>query len=259
MKPPPAEEILTSEISEPILARTRIGEGWALAWMSDVKDRWAVEWPRWRGYARYWTALVREHMRGGGPAARGPEEQGCVEQRASIQVVAVTQGNAFLEAALRADERLVVTFVTPAAYQGGGSADVFVFDRFEPPVPPRAPALYIDPSGPFAPVSPGHELRMPDVDRVDPDHAVTRCLSSFEDVNIVTAHELVPAARDRTIGTATGGVPILVAGVRATRRFVAVGFDIRMSDLPLRAAWPVLVRASLDWLTGVCSAACGGA
>jgi Mg-chelatase subunit ChlD len=63
MKPPPAQEILTSEIQEPILARWRIGLGWTLAWTSDVKNLWAVEWLRWPGYGQFWGQLAREHMR----------------------------------------------------------------------------------------------------------------------------------------------------------------------------------------------------
>ncbi|RLB62525.1 MAG: hypothetical protein DRI90_08880, partial [Deltaproteobacteria bacterium] len=44
MKPTPAVELLASEdTEEPILARWRVGTGWALAWTSDVKSRWAVE------------------------------------------------------------------------------------------------------------------------------------------------------------------------------------------------------------------------
>ena len=63
MKPPPAQEILTSEVSEPILARWHVGLGWSLAWTSDVKNLWAVEWLRWPLYGQFWGQLVREHMR----------------------------------------------------------------------------------------------------------------------------------------------------------------------------------------------------
>lgn len=63
MKPPPAQEILESELAEPILARWHVGLGWSLAWTSDVKNLWAVEWLRWPGYGQFWGQLVREHMR----------------------------------------------------------------------------------------------------------------------------------------------------------------------------------------------------
>ncbi len=63
MKPAPAQEILESEIGEPILARWHVGLGWSVAWTSDVKNLWAVEWLRWPGYGQFWGQLVREHMR----------------------------------------------------------------------------------------------------------------------------------------------------------------------------------------------------
>jgi len=62
-KPSPAQVILTSDLGEPILARWRVGLGWSMAWTSDVKNRWSVEWLRWPGYSRFWAQLVREHMR----------------------------------------------------------------------------------------------------------------------------------------------------------------------------------------------------
>jgi Ca-activated chloride channel homolog len=63
LKPPPAQEILESELGEPILARWHAGLGWALAWTSDVKNLWAVEWLRWPQWGQFWGQLVREHMR----------------------------------------------------------------------------------------------------------------------------------------------------------------------------------------------------
>ncbi|MFK7990172.1 MAG: VWA domain-containing protein [Sandaracinaceae bacterium] len=62
-KPSPAQVVLQSDLGEPILARWRVGLGWSLAWTSDVKNRWAVEWLRWPGYSRFFAQLVREHMR----------------------------------------------------------------------------------------------------------------------------------------------------------------------------------------------------
>jgi Ca-activated chloride channel homolog len=63
MKPPPAQEVLQSDRHEPVLARWRVGLGWSLAWTSDVKNRWAVEWLRWPGFGQFFGQLVREHLR----------------------------------------------------------------------------------------------------------------------------------------------------------------------------------------------------
>src|SRR5262249_41790249 len=64
MKPPPAQELLESgDTAEPILARGHQGLGWTLAWTSDVKSQWAVEWLKWAGWEKFWGQLVHEHMR----------------------------------------------------------------------------------------------------------------------------------------------------------------------------------------------------
>jgi Ca-activated chloride channel family protein len=63
MKPEPAQLLLETDTGEPLLARWRVGLGWSLAWTSDLKNRWAVEWIRWPRWRAFWTQLVREHMR----------------------------------------------------------------------------------------------------------------------------------------------------------------------------------------------------
>lgn len=63
MRAAPAEEILRSDLGEPLLARMRVGLGWTLAWTSDVKSRWAADWARWPAFSPFFGGLVREHMR----------------------------------------------------------------------------------------------------------------------------------------------------------------------------------------------------
>jgi hypothetical protein len=60
---PQGEVILASDLGEPILARWRVGTGTSVAWTSDVKNRWSVEWIRWGGYPKFWAQLVRTAMR----------------------------------------------------------------------------------------------------------------------------------------------------------------------------------------------------
>ncbi|MFO0575930.1 MAG: VWA domain-containing protein [Polyangia bacterium] len=63
-KPKPmAEVILVSPQGEPLLVRWRQGLGQAVAFTSDVKNRWAVDWLRWPGYAKFWAQLTRSSMR----------------------------------------------------------------------------------------------------------------------------------------------------------------------------------------------------
>lgn len=58
-----AEVLLESSREDPLLARWQYGLGKTAAFTSDVKDRWAVDWLRWKGYSKFWSQLVRDTMR----------------------------------------------------------------------------------------------------------------------------------------------------------------------------------------------------
>jgi Ca-activated chloride channel homolog len=60
---PTSETILISDLGEPLLARWRYGAGTTVAWTSDVKNRWSVEWIRWQGYPKFWAQVIRSTMR----------------------------------------------------------------------------------------------------------------------------------------------------------------------------------------------------
>ena len=60
---PQGEVILMSDLGEPLLARWRVGSGTAVAWTSDVKNRWSAHWVNWSGYSKFWAQIVRASMR----------------------------------------------------------------------------------------------------------------------------------------------------------------------------------------------------
>jgi hypothetical protein len=165
-------------------------------------------------------------------------------------VLVVTEGNTYLEAALLLGEYLDVTDVAPKDYaqalaQGGW--DAVIFDRVAPAQPPKVSALYLDPAGPGSPVAVERELVAPSFDKIDRGHPTVR-FTALQDVNIASGHKLVAQSGDRVVGASDGGAsPILVAGMRGGTKFVALGFDVRGSDLPLRPAWPLFVLDCLDW------------
>jgi uncharacterized membrane protein len=68
VKPKPMSELIlaarsSASAGEPLLARWRVGLGQAVAFTSDVKNRWAVDWIKWPGYGKFWAHLVRSTMR----------------------------------------------------------------------------------------------------------------------------------------------------------------------------------------------------
>ncbi|HXN33081.1 MAG TPA: VWA domain-containing protein [Polyangiaceae bacterium] len=173
-------------------------------------------------------------------------------ERHRAKVLVVTEGDTYLDAALLLDGYLDVTDVAPKGYAvaiAKGDWDAVIFDRVTPAEMPKTNALYLDPRGPGAPVKVDRELKQPGFDKIERRHPAIRFLA-LDDVNIALGHRLVPEVGDKVLGAADRGAsPILVAGTRGGHKFVAMGFDVRDSDLPLRVAWPLFVLDCIDWFT----------
>ena len=60
---PGSEVLLVTNHGDPLLARRRDGLGQTAVWASDVKNRWAADWLRWPGFARFFAQLIRSTMR----------------------------------------------------------------------------------------------------------------------------------------------------------------------------------------------------
>ena len=173
-------------------------------------------------------------------------------ERRRAKVLVVSPGNTYLEAALLLDEYLDVTQVTPMEYvQKFGSSqpgfDVVVYDGVTPAQPPRAHALYLDPRGPGSPVKIEGDIKQPGFDKLERKHPVIR-FTALDNVNIRLGHKLKPEPADKIIGSSLEG-PLLVAGQRGGFKFVALGFDVRDSDLPLRIAWPLFLLNTVNFFT----------
>ncbi len=169
-------------------------------------------------------------------------------ERRRARVLAVTNGNLYLSAALLLDEYLDVVEVTPADYPADGHFDVTIFDDWVPPSPPDTPAIYLNPvppegtQGPFEVTA---TTEHPFFDHIEREHPIVR-FTALRDVNIAQALEVELQDGDRVVA---GGrnAPLIVTGTRAGERIIAFLFDVRRSDLPLRVAWPLLLLNSIDF------------
>lgn len=171
-----------------------------------------------------------------------------IPSRQRIRVGVVSKDNLFLSAALLLDGYLDVVEVDRSEVAARDDVDVWIFDGARPTALPKAPAIYLHPSGSgYAPFEPsGPALSAPYFDRVDRDHPLSRYLA-LRDVNIKEALRWDAEKDDRVVGASESG-PLLVAGNRGSHAFVAVAFDPRASDLPLRAAFPLLLMNAVHFL-----------
>jgi hypothetical protein len=170
--------------------------------------------------------------------------------RARPRILTVTRGNRYLEAALLLDEFLQVDTVDPDRFESADGYDLVIFDAVLPAAPPSVSAIYLAPdsrSGGAGPLVIRGDVERPFFERVLRDHPTVRGVA-LADTNI--RKSLLPTIEpaDRAIGSDTRA-PLLVAGTRSGARFVALLFDVRESDLPMRTAWPLLLLNTVDWLT----------
>ena len=164
-----------------------------------------------------------------------------------IRTLVVGTPDFFLDAALRSDPFVAFSRVAPADYAGPGDADVVIFDSSTPgakELPARA--IWLNPPATGSPVGSRGEIRDVFVDRTESSHPVMRWVGSLSDVAVAKSRVLAPGANDSVLASCAGS-PVIIARERGQSRLVAIGFDLRESDLPLRVAFPKIIRNAVRW------------
>ncbi|HXI54712.1 MAG TPA: VWA domain-containing protein [Polyangia bacterium] len=173
-----------------------------------------------------------------------------------LKILRVGEGNLFLDGALLSLGDAVDVRRAKATAAAGPSAgnpwnayDVVIFDGVTPPQAPTAGRfLYLDPSGPGSPFAVRGTLSDPIVSETKAHHPLLRHLA-LTDINIARARRLALATDDMAVASALGN-PLIIARTRPNLRVVALAFDVRQSDLPMRSAFPLLLANSLSFLAG---------
>lgn len=178
--------------------------------------------------------------------------------RRRSRVLLVSEGNLYVNAALLLDEYIENDEATPAQAPQKireGHYDLVIIDGPAIPTPAGTAVLYLNPSGPDSPLeldgaTPEQaQIARPFFDRIEARHPLMRFMSDIEDTNIGLAQRVRLRQGDRAVAASNQGA-LIVVGERNGGRFVATTFDLRVSDLPLRVSWPVLVINTIDWIHG---------
>jgi hypothetical protein len=171
-----------------------------------------------------------------------------------VRVLRVGAPNLYLDGALLSlGEAVSVHGARPEAAEASrarwASYDVVIFDGVSPtPAPTAGHFLYLAPHGPGSPFPGRGVVRDPVFSDVRRGHPLLRQLD-LGDVNIAEAERLGLAAGDVAVASSFGA-PLVVARERPGLRVAALAFDVRRSDLPMRAAFPLLIANATSWLAG---------
>lgn len=166
--------------------------------------------------------------------------------RRELSVLVAGPGNAFLEAALGAVPGVTVA-TAPAVPAELTGTDVLVIDRVDAPAAATVPTLYVAPSRPPAGVEVAGEIERPALTFQATGHELLADVD-LSSVGMADALRVRAPALERVAGGPDG--PLLLAGRLDGSPAVLIAFDLLHSNLPLQAAWPVLVANTLSWLAG---------
>lgn len=163
-------------------------------------------------------------------------------------VLLVTRGNVFLQKVLQAIPGLALYQVAPRSFPTVDVTpySVLIFDGYVPDQPPTKNALIIDPTdAPWLPLE--GIVRAPPITLWRNDDP-TLAYVDLRPVRIARAsnvklpdwaHPLIESNR----------VPLAFIGDNQGRRIVGLTFDLRQSNLPLSASFPVLMANVMRFLT----------
>jgi hypothetical protein len=171
-------------------------------------------------------------------------------EETALRVLAVSRGNTYLQAALLLSPSWEAEWIGPDATPALDAYDVVILDEDvpQPDVETRG-ILAIHPTGDEAIFASSGVVEMPSFDTFDRDHPITRWTNLFN-VNIGQALELVTEKGDRIIGRSKEGPLMLLREPEEGPRLIALAFRLSDSDLPMRAAWPLLFLNTINYLGG---------
>jgi Ca-activated chloride channel homolog len=227
-----ALELIATDEDDPLLAFWPIGLGRTAVFTSDVKDRWAADWVRWRGYGPFFTSVVRALQRQRPPHLALDVTPGPIRGTTrSIQIAVEArdvrgQYRNLLNPAVR---------ILPLGRESGGARHGFAGDRQDSPV-----------SVTTRQVAPGRYEATVVADAAQP---LTIALANSDGSTGVTSHTIVPDPAEeyrfrapdeallQSIASVTGGAWRPTAAALAN----AAG-DSRTERRPL---WPALIALAL--------------
>lgn len=172
------------------------------------------------------------------------------------RVLLCTSGNYFLSRALGAMEALTVVQVEPGEAAPPGRFDFAIYDRGTPDPLPKVPALYIgrspwksgeiDDLDLLALPAEGTEVFPGEITNWDAKHPVTR-LVRWPTVDIFGLTPMHGPEGSKTL-VETARYPVLILGRADKVPVLVLTFDLYRSNFPLRAAFPIFLRDSTEWL-----------
>lgn len=202
------------------------------------------------------TKTVSARLRGSDALPLDDQAYAVLDVRRPAQVLLVTAGNLYLEKVMGLIPNVELFRAQPRRYftLDADRYDLVVFDTFVPDVVPRGNILFINPPESSL-LSIEGEVRRPRIRDWDRDDPLLRFVD-LRDVAIGRASRITVPTWGRALvqgddSSAGSGqaLPLMIAGEREGRqRIVVLPFDLRQTNLPLSAAFPIMMLNIMGYL-----------
>ena len=178
--------------------------------------------------------------------------QAILPTRNKIPITLYSEGNLFLASVLNSIPLVELTI--QAEYQAGGPATaIHVFDKKLPDELPAGPVLVVDPQTKSQYFEVGEDIDQPIVAKVDTDSPLAQHVR-LDNVLFPGAKQLkfTQTIQDsvKTLIQDPFDAPLLAQIRRSSGDVVVLTCSLEKGDLPLRIAFPVLIKNTVEWFQG---------
>ena len=171
-----------------------------------------------------------------------------VSPRRDIKALLVSDGNVFLENALRVDTNVELSTVKPASFISPAGFDVVIFDVAAPKTLPEGNYLFVACGSSQSPATASGVAENQSVVDANRSHPVLKYVD-FGPNRWTSMAEGKPAGWAQEIATGESGAAV-VAGEKGKMRALWTGFqlDLAHGSFPLTVSYPIFISNALRWL-----------
>ena len=166
----------------------------------------------------------------------------------NVLLVSATDSSSgyYLKRALALNPEVVLSEISPAAYQSTDQYDLTIFDSFVPGTLPAGTSVFFNGLPNLAGLVATGSLESPPILAVERTHPVMRYLNP-ENVGITRTTMYSEPEGSLALMT-TRGSPLISDVSRDGRQLLVVGFDLSESDWPIKLSFPIFVQNVVKWV-----------
>ncbi|MFN3193207.1 MAG: vWA domain-containing protein [Aureliella sp.] len=170
--------------------------------------------------------------------------------RRPFRVALVSEGNLFVASVLSSIPLVELDFVNDSGSINENAYDLLVFDKAVPSVMPRGNVLVVDPQSDCDLWKVGDEIEQPIVANVNTESPLTQHVR-LDNVLFPGARQITFAVDARPLIQDPLDQALLAHVPRSSGNIAVLTCSLEKGDLPLRIAFPVLMKNTLEWFQGI--------